>query len=76
MTPEEATALVTAAGVTLTALGTVLIQVRGLRKDVNGLLTRYTSAATAAAEKEGELKGRDFVPPPAAAPEPEVRERT
>lgn len=60
MTPEQATALIVAATGLIGAVGVLIVQVRSLRKDVNGRLTHMLSLAADAGRKEGELAGRDF----------------
>lgn len=45
----------------LVVAGTALVvQLRSLRKDLNGRLEQLLAVAAAAARKEGELAGRDF----------------
>lgn len=60
ITPEQATALVVALTGLVAAVGAILVQIRSLRKDLNGRLTQLLDEAKTAAEKRGELAGRDF----------------
>lgn len=61
MTAEQATALLVALTGLVAALGAAVVQVRGLRRDLNGRVTELLSEATSAAHKHGELEGRDFM---------------
>jgi hypothetical protein len=69
MSPEQATALIVAITGLVGALGIVLHNIAELRKDLNGRLQELIDARVEAAQKRGELAGRDFVhrlftPPP------------
>ena len=61
MSPEQFAAVLIAAGGVLTALALVLAQVVALRRAVNGRMAELLEATRAAAHKQGELQGRDFV---------------
>lgn len=61
MTVENVTALVVAITGLVGAIGIMVVQVRGLRKDLNGRLTQLLEAHGEAQRKEGELAGRDYV---------------
>ena len=60
MTPEQATALIVAATGLIAAVGVLVVQLRSLRKDINGRLSQVLDLAATAARKDGELAGRDF----------------
>lgn len=60
MTVDQATALVVAATGLIGAIGVLAVQLRSLRKDIDGRLTQVLDLAATAARKEGELAGRDF----------------
>lgn len=67
MSPEQATALIVAITGLVVALGTVYGQLRGLRRDVrshhatvDGRMVELLTLSQLAAEKQGELAGRDF----------------
>lgn len=68
MTTEGVIALFGALTALITAVTACLIQIRSLRIAVNGMLHELVDARSTAAEKEGELRGRDFV---ASQPLPE-----
>lgn len=61
MNPEQLVALVGAVAALLTAVAVVLQRIGELRREINGRLTQLLEEATAAAEKRGELAGRDFI---------------
>lgn len=61
ITFEQWTALLVAATALVTAIGATAVQLRGLRKDLNGRVSQLIEAATAASRKQGELEGRDFM---------------
>lgn len=60
MSPEQITALLTGVTALIVAVTTLVLQLRALRKDLNGRLSQLVDAAAMAAAKDGELKGRDF----------------
>lgn len=61
MTAEQATALLVALTGLIGAIAAVIVQIRGLRKDLNGRVTELLVESTAAAHRHGELEGRDFM---------------
>lgn len=61
MTPEQWIALLGALTALFVAISAAIIQIRGLRSDINGHVTRLVATATALGEKQGELQGRDFM---------------
>lgn len=61
MTPETIIAIIGAITALIVALTAMLVQLGKLRQEVNGRLTQLISESTAAARKEGELAGRDFM---------------
>lgn len=64
MTPEEVVAIIGATTALCGAAVPVFVQIRALRKEINGFMHELVDAKATAAEKEGELRGRDFVAPP------------
>lgn len=79
MTAEQATALIVAATGLIAAIGTVIVQVRGLRRDLNGRVSQLIDVSSTAQRRLGELEGRDFMhrlqnPPPLQAPQPSLDE--
>lgn len=81
MTPEQFVAIVGGLTALLLAVAGVILQVRGLASSVNGRMGQLLKTVELAAEKKGELEGRDYersIPPdpPAEPPVPEVRQRT
>lgn len=69
MTPEQATALIVAITGLVAALGVLVVQLVQVRKQIDGRLTELLATTRVAAQKEGEMVGRDFVerrqdPPP------------
>jgi len=60
VTVEQATALVVAITGLVGAVGVLVVQIRSLRKDINGRLTQLLAVAEQAARKDGELAGRDY----------------
>jgi hypothetical protein len=60
VTPEQATALVIAATGLVGAIGVLVAQLHQLRKDINGRLTELVASTELAAQKTGELAGRDW----------------
>lgn len=60
MAVEQATAFLLAISALLGAFGALLIQIRGLRSDLNGRMQELLDHAIIGAEKRGELAGRDF----------------
>lgn len=60
MTPEQGTALVVAITGLLGAIGLLIGQLVALRRDINGKMEELVRHASAAAEKRGELAGRDY----------------
>lgn len=61
MSPEQVTALIGAITALVVAVSAVLLQVRGLRNDINGRVAQLIDTTAAAAKKQGELEGRDFM---------------
>lgn len=61
MTVEQAVALIGALTAFLGAIAAVLIQLHQLHSKLNGRLDQLLAQATVAAQKEGELAGRDYV---------------
>ena len=61
MTVAEITGLVVALSSLVASLGIVLHNIAELRKDLNGRLQELIDARVEAAQKRGELDGRDFV---------------
>lgn len=61
MTPEQWTALVGAITALVVAVGAVLVQLRGLRNDLNGRVSQMIDSTALAHRKQGELEGRDFM---------------
>lgn len=61
MSPEQLVAIISAVTALVVALVPLFVQIHMLRKDVNGRLTQLVDAASIAAEKRGELSGRDFM---------------
>jgi hypothetical protein len=57
---DQVTALLVAATGLITAIGVVAVQLRGLRKEINGRMEQLLTIAAASAHKEGEMVGRDF----------------
>lgn len=60
MSPEQITAILTGVGGIIVAVTALVVQLRLIRKDLNGRLTQLIDTAALAAAKDGELKGRDF----------------
>jgi len=60
VTVEQATGLLVAVTGLVGAVGVLVVQLRSLRKDLNGRLTQLLAVAEQAARKDGELAGRDF----------------
>lgn len=61
MSPEQLVALIGAFAGLLGAVAVVLHNIAELRKDLNGRLQELIDARVAAATKDGELTGRDFM---------------
>lgn len=61
MNPEQLVAVIGALAGLLLAVGMVLQRLGELRKDLNGRMAQLLQEASAAAEKRGELAGRDFM---------------
>lgn len=61
MTTEQFLALLAALTLLLGTVVQLLIAVRNLHSAVNGRLSMLLDQATAAARKDGELAGRDFM---------------
>jgi hypothetical protein len=57
---EQATALLVALTGLVGALSVLVVQLRQMRKDLNGRLTELVETTKLAATKTGELAGRDF----------------
>lgn len=68
MNPEQLVAVIGALAGLLLAVGLVLQRLGELRKDLNGRMAQLLQEASAAAEKRGELAGRDFMHRMYAAP--------
>ncbi len=60
MSAEQATALLVALTGLVGALSVLVVQLRQMRKDLNGRLTELVETTKLAASKTGELAGRDF----------------
>lgn len=61
MSAEQATALIVAVTGLVGAIGAVIVQVRLLRKDLNGRVSQLIEAATVSSHRKGEMEGRDFM---------------
>lgn len=61
VTIESVTTLVVALTALAAALVPIFVQLRGLRKDLNGTVAALVATTAVAAHKSGELAGRDFV---------------
>lgn len=61
MTPEQALAIVGGLTALMVAVTALLVQVRGLRHDVDGRMAQLVKATSEASRKQGELEGRDFM---------------
>lgn len=61
MNVDGATALIVAVTGLVAAVGAVIVQVRGLRRDLNGRVSQLIDVATTASHRKGELEGRDFM---------------
>lgn len=61
MSPEQIGAIAAGVVAIIGALTGMFVQVAKLRAEVNGRLSQLLEQATAAAEKRGELRGRDFI---------------
>jgi len=69
VTPEQLVAVLGGATALIAALTALFVQIANLRREVNGRLSQLLVEAVQAAEKRGELAGRDFIhrmyaPPP------------
>lgn len=64
MTTEQLIAVMGGLTALLTAIGVLIGQVAALRHAVDGVTTELVAAREVAAEKEGELRGRDYVSRP------------
>lgn len=60
MTAEQAVAILGGVVGLVVALTALIVQVRGLRTDINGRMTKLVEAVSTASHKEGELEGRDY----------------
>jgi hypothetical protein len=60
MSPEQATALIVAVTGLIAAIGVVAVQLVQVKKQINGRLTELIATTKLAAQKDGELAGRDF----------------
>lgn len=60
MTTEQLVAVLGGLTALIAAVSALLVQVRSLRGAVDGVLHELVEAKAAAAEKEGELRGRDY----------------
>lgn len=61
MSPEQWTALLGAITALAVAVSAVLLQIRGLRADLNGRVQQLIAVSAESARKQGELEGRDFM---------------
>lgn len=61
MTPEQFTAVMAALAGLVAAVTALLVAVHNLHDAVNGRLTQLLAEREAAAHKQGELEGRDFM---------------
>lgn len=76
MSTETVIAVIGAATALVVAITALVAQIQGLRKDLNGHVTKLVDSSAEAARKEGELAGRDFMhrlltggpEPPSVAP--------
>lgn len=71
MTAEQLVAVIGALTALVVAVGTTFVQIRGLRRDVqaqhetmNGRMNELVQVHELAAQKIGELEGRDFMTRP------------
>lgn len=62
MTSDQFVAVLGGVTALVIALGTIIVQVYALHKAVNGRLSQLVDVTQKAAQKQGELLGRDFVP--------------
>lgn len=60
MSIEGLTGLIVAITGLVAAIGVLVVQVKGLRRDINGRISQLLEAHGQAERKEGELAGRDF----------------
>jgi hypothetical protein len=60
VTPEQFSGIIVAVTGLVAAIGLLVTQVRGLRKDLNGRMQELLDTSKLAAQKDGELAGRDF----------------
>lgn len=61
MTPDQVVAIMGGLAALLAAVTALLVQVGRLRSEVNGRLQQLVDASVEAAQKRGELLGRDYV---------------
>lgn len=61
VTPEQFVAIISALAVLIGAVTALLVQVARIRGNINGRLDQLVQTAALAAEKRGELAGRDFI---------------
>jgi hypothetical protein len=69
LSAEELVAILGAATALIAAVTALFVQIASLRRQLNGRLEQLLAEAVEAAEKRGELAGRDFIhrlyaPPP------------
>jgi hypothetical protein len=60
VTPEQLTAIIGALGTLVVAVVGLIVQLRLLRKDLNGRLSQLVETTRRGAQKQGELEGRDW----------------
>jgi hypothetical protein len=61
VSPEQITAVMAGLSGLIVAVTALVLQLRGLRKDLNGRLSQLVDASSLSAHREGELAGRDFI---------------
>lgn len=61
MTIETVVGILGAVTALVVAITALVVQLKGLRRDLNGHVTQLVNTSTAAAKREGELEGRDFM---------------
>lgn len=77
MSPEQATALIVALTGLVAAMGVILVQLRQTHQLINSRMTELVETTKLAAQKSGELAGRDFADrAKAAVPSAEERSET
>ena len=61
MSTEQVTALIVAVTGLVAAIGALIVQLRLLRKDLNGRVSQLLETSSLAQHRLGELEGRDFM---------------